>query len=139
VLIYTPLEAVTVTLIDVYVPAGTDRLKPTKVESVCKRDISYDVGMIGTVTTEPLEGVRLIPAMGSVKLKMETPAGGRSNIEILRCALPVLQPVEHPPFFSPLHEANSSTAADKAKRNNAFIFITHPRCHRTAGKAPVSM
>jgi hypothetical protein len=95
--------------------------------------------MIGTVTTEPVEGVRLIPAMGSVKLRMEAPAGGRSNIEILKFALPVLQPVEHPPFFSPLHDANSRTAADKVKRNNAFVFITHPRFHRTAGKSPVSM
>jgi hypothetical protein len=78
VLINTPLEAVTVTLMEVYVPAGTGRFEPSKMESVCRRVISYDVGVIGTVTNVPVEGVSEIPATGSVKLSMEIPAGGRS-------------------------------------------------------------
>ena len=89
-----------------------------------------------------MEGVRVIPAIGSVKLRRETPAGGRSYRVIFNCALPVLQPVEHPPLFNPLHDANTRTAADNAKRNNAFIFIPHPVSEisrRAAGKSPVTM
>jgi len=124
VLIYTPLEAVTVTLIDVYVPAGTARFRPTRLESVCRRVISYDVGVIGTVTFEPAEGVSVIPAMGSVKLRMETPAGGKSYRVMFKFALPALQPVEHPLFFSPLHDPNIRIVADRAKTSSAFIART---------------
>jgi len=127
VLIYTPLDAVTVTLTDVYVPAGTERFRPTRLESVCRRVISYDVGVIGTVTFDPEEGVSVIPAMGSAKLRMETPAGGKSYRVMFKFALPALQPVEHPPFFSPLHDPNIGIVADKAKTNRAFVFMTHPK------------
>ena len=102
-------------------------LTPTKAESVCKRVISYDVGVIGTVTAVPLEGVSVIPATGSVKLSIETPAGGRSKRVILKFALPPPQFVMHPPFFRPLQDAKRKTAGDKVKTANAFIFITHPR------------
>jgi hypothetical protein len=142
VLINTPLEVVTVTLIEVYVPAGTDMLTPTKAESVCKRVISYEVGVIGTVTAVPLEGVRVIPATGSVKLSIETPAGGRSKRVILRFALPPPQFVMHPPLFTPLQDAKRKTAADKVKTDNAFIFIPHPRSAfncRAVVQLPVSM
>jgi hypothetical protein len=141
-LINTPLEVVTVILIEVYVPAGTDMLTPTKAESVCKRVISYDVGVIGTVTAVPLEGVRVIPATGSVKLSIETPAGGRSNRVILRFALPPPQFVMHPPSFRPLQDAKRKTAADKVRTAKAFIFITHPRSAfncRALVKLPVQM
>ena len=127
VLMNTPFEAVTVTLIEVYVPAGTDRFEPTKVESVCRRVISYDVGAIGTATSVPDDGVSEIPAMGSVKLSMETPAGGRSKRVILKFALPLPQPVKHPPFFNPLHDPKTRTMTDKAKTNSAFIFMIHPK------------
>jgi hypothetical protein len=118
----TPLEAVTVTLIEVYFPAGTDRFEPTKRESVCRSVISYDVGVIGTVTDVPDEGVSEIPATGSVKLNMETPAGGRSCRVILKLAFPPPQP-KHPPFFGPLHDPKTRTMTDKVKRNSAFIFM----------------
>jgi hypothetical protein len=121
VLMNTPLDAVTVTLIDVYVPGGTARFWPTRLESVCRRVISYDVGVIDTVTFDPEEGVSVIPAMGSVKLRMETPAGGKSYSVMFRFALPALQPVEHPPFFSPLHDPNIRIVADRARTSSAFI------------------
>jgi len=127
VLMNAPLDAVTVTLIEVYVPTGTERSKPTKLESVCRRVISYDVGVIGTVTFDPEEGVSVIPATGSVKLRMETPAGGKSYRVMFKFALPALQPVEHPPFFSPLHDPNIRIVADRAKTNSAFVFMTHPK------------
>jgi len=123
----TPLEAVTVTFIEVYVPAGTDRFEPTKVESVCRRVISYDVGAIGTATNVPDDGVSEIPATGSAKLNMETPAGGRSKRVILKFALPPPQPVEHPPFLTPLHDPKTRTMTEKAKRNSAFIFMELPK------------
>jgi len=100
------------------------------------------VGVIGTVTLEPEEGVSVIPAMGSVKLSMETPAGGRSKSVILRFALPPPQFVVHPPLFAPLQDAKRKTAADKANTDNAFIFITHPRSAfncRAVVQLPVSM
>jgi hypothetical protein len=115
-------------------------LTPTKAESVCKRVISYDVGVIGTVTAVPLEGVSEIPATGSVKLSIETPAGGRSKRVILRFALPPPQFVVHPPLLLPLHDANRKTAADKVKTDNAFIFMIHPRStfqFRTVVQFPV--
>jgi len=123
----TPLEAVTVTLIEVYVPAGTDRFEPTKVESVCRRVTSYDAGVIGTATNVPEDGVSEIPATGSVKLSMETPVGGRSKRVTLKFALPLPQPVEHPPFFTPLHDPKSRTITEKAKKNSAFIFTALPK------------
>src|SRR5260370_39569540 len=115
-------------------------LTPTKAESVCKRVISYAVGVIGTVTAEPLEGVSEIPATGSVKLSIETPAGGRSKSVILRFALPPPQLVVHPPVLLPLHDANRNTAANKVRTDNAFIFMTHPRSTfqcRTVVQSPV--
>lgn len=130
----TPLEAVTVTLIEVYVPAGTDRLEPTRVESVCRRVISYDVGAIGTATTVPDDGVSEIPAMGSVKLSMETPAGGRSKRVILKFALPLPQPAKQPPFFRPLHDPKTRTMTDKAKTNSAFVFMMHPIQSSASGR-----
>jgi hypothetical protein len=142
VLMNTPLEAVTVTLIEVYVPAGTARLKPTRLESVCSRVISYDVGVIGTVTTEPVDGVRVIPAIGRVKLRMDTPAGGRSERVILKFAWPPPQPVEHPPFFKPLQDPNPITATNPTTRNIAFFFMKHPRTEfscRVAKKSPLTM
>ena len=130
----TPLEAVTVTLIEVYVPAGTDRFEPTRVESVCRRVISYDVGVIGTATNVPEDGVSEIPATGSAKLSMETPVGGRSKRVTLKFALPLPQPVEHPPFFTPLHDPKTRTMTDRAKTNSAFIFITHRKQSSVSGR-----
>lgn len=123
VLINTPLEIVTITLIEVYVPAGTDRFEPTKRESVCRTVISYDVGVIGTVTNVPDEGVSEIPATGRVKLNMETLAGGRSYRVILKLAFPPPPQPKHPPFFGPLHDPKTRTMTDKVKRNSAFIFM----------------
>ena len=69
--------------------------------------------------------------MGSVKLSMETPAGGRSKRVILKFAFPLLQPEKHPPFFSPLHDPKARTMTDKPKRNNALIFMIHPKYKRS--------
>ena len=92
------------------------------------------MGAIGTGTGVPDDGVSEIPAMGSVKLNMETPVGGRSKRVILKFASPLPQPVEHPPFFTPLHDPKTRTMTDRAKTNSAFIFIIHPKQSSVSGR-----
>lgn len=71
-LIKIPLDPANVTLIDVYVPAGTVTPLATSEESVCNRVISKFVVVELTATGLPVVGVRLTPITGSVMLSTFT-------------------------------------------------------------------
>jgi hypothetical protein len=71
-LIKIPLDPAKVTLIAVYVPAGTVAPASTSEESVCNRVISKFVVVELTATGLPVVGVRLTPITGSVMLSTFT-------------------------------------------------------------------
>jgi hypothetical protein len=73
----------------------------------------------------PDEGVKLMAAMGSVKLKMSTPMGGVSYIVMLSLALPPPQFVMQV-LFGPLQDDNDKAAIAMRSRNARLQFIEHP-------------
>ena len=93
-------------------------------ESVCRRVASSEVTAGVIANWLPDEGVKLMAAMGSVKLKRSTPVGGVSYIVMLRLALPPPQVVQV--LFGPLQEDNDKAAIATRSRNARFQFIGHP-------------
>src|SRR5579859_2492109 len=85
-----PVEAPTVTLTAVYVPAATDALVTTTSESVCNR-VNSKLDAVPEENTEtwlPDDEVSEIPTMGKVKLRTVVFVGGVSEMETLSEALP---------------------------------------------------
>src|SRR5664279_478127 len=96
------------------------------VESVCSLVISEDDTEVPTETGLPEEGVRLIPAIGSVKLSTEVPVGGVSYREIVRLAVPPPQFETQGCVPKPLQEFKIATAQMASRPKNNFDFMRTP-------------
>src|ERR1700739_4201228 len=78
-------------------------------------------------TSLPLEGVRLIPTIGRLKLKTLTPLGGVSYSVTFTIAFPVVQfVVQVPPFF-PLQEVSDRAPTTTKKFSLVFQFMQTPQ------------
>ena len=95
------------------------------VESVCRRVTSTDETLVGTDTGLPEDGVKLMPAIGSVKLNTSAPMGGTSKMDIVRLALPPPQFVTHGVCI-PLHEVNKVIENVASRPRYHFDFIDTP-------------
>ena len=86
----------------------------------------------------PPEGVRLIPAIGRLKLRTSTPVGGVSNSVTLTVAVPVVPQFVVHLFFSPLQELSASTPTSVMNIRDFFEFILtpHDRIRQTAPDGP---
>lgn len=86
----------------------------------------------------PVASVRLIPAIGRLKLRTSTPVGGVSNSVTLTVAVPVVPQFIVHLFFSPLQELRVTTAATVIHRRDFFEFIhaPHDRIRQTAPDGP---
>ena len=73
----------------------------------------------------PVDGVRLIPTIGKVKLRTLTPVGGVSKSVTFTVASPVGQFVVHL-FLEPVQEARGRTTRKMRGSNRRFEFIKHP-------------
>jgi len=85
------------------------------------------MGLAGekTLTTVPVELVRVIDRTGTLKLRKVELEGGVSTKDKVRFALPPVQPVVQVVLPTPLHELREKIAA--TKRNERRIrFIEHP-------------
>lgn len=73
-------------------------------------------------------GVRLMPAIGRVKLKTLAPVGGVSYMVMVRFAVPGPQPVTHPPpLFRPLQEESKNVELRARRLRDHFERIGTPR------------
>ena len=74
----------------------------------------------------PVDGVRLMPTIGRLKLSTVTPLGGVSKSVMLTLASPVVQFVVHL-LLEPLQEASPRTAAITRRSNVLFGFMQTPQ------------
>jgi hypothetical protein len=122
----TPEGAATVTLTAVYVPAATSCVV-MKFVSDCSRvnSKSADGFEEKTETALPLEGVRVMPMIGNVKLTMDVFVGGVSEMVMLSDVSPPPQLVVHA-LCSPLHELNAkaNVAATTSNRRDFLGLIS---------------
>jgi hypothetical protein len=113
----------------VYDPEATLAALTISVESVSSRVISVGVIVDGEYTDTGLleedEGVRLMPTMGRLKLRMLVPVGGVSKIVMVTLALPLLLQLVQT-LLTPLQEDNDSAAIATTSVNALFQFIEHP-------------
>jgi hypothetical protein len=116
-------------MLTVYVPATTDAASTRSTESVCRRVASTELTRGVRGTGLPEEGVRVIPAIGSVKLSRVTPVGGVSNMVMLTLALPPPPPPPPPPplLFRPLQETSGRTAMPSISASKRFEFMHIPQ------------
>ena len=77
-------------------------------------------------TALPVDGVRLMPTIGRLKLSTVTPLGGVSKSVMLTLASPVVQFVVHL-LLEPLQEASPRTAATTRRINVLFGFMQTPQ------------
>jgi hypothetical protein len=136
----TPDGAATVTLTAVYVPAATFCVV-MKFVSDCRRVNSKSVDGFdeNTETPLPLEGVRVMPMIGRVKLTADVFAGGVSEIVMLNdeSALPPPQFVVHA-LCSPLQElcdnanvpATASNRRDFLEEGDCVDYVRSGWCGR---------
>ena len=104
-------------------PVGTDAFVTITSESDCNRVNSKFAVEPKTETSVPVEVVSLIPVMGKVKLRMVVFAGGVSEMEMLRAALPVGTQFVTQRSFTPLQEDSDRTAAITAKTRYFLGFM----------------
>lgn len=74
----------------------------------------------------PVDGVRLMPTIGKLKLRTFTPVGGVSKSVMLTVASPVVQFVVHL-VLEPLQEARGRTTRKIRRSNGRFEFIQTPQ------------
>ena len=94
----------------------------SRTESVCRRVTSTDVAAGVKVTALPVEGLKVIAVIGSVKLKTLRPAGV-SQSETVTCAFPP------PPvvwFFVPLQDASDSAVAISKRTRQCLELMQAP-------------
>jgi phosphoribosylformylglycinamidine (FGAM) synthase-like amidotransferase family enzyme len=94
-------------------------------ESVCRRVASTDETVVGICNGLPVEGVKLIPGIGRVKLSKSIPLGGVSKSVMLRVAFPVLQFVVQR-FLRPLQEFNETMPIAATNTNEYRKCMQNP-------------
>ena len=111
-------------------------MSTSSAESVCRRVASTDETAVVIATALPDDGVKLMPTMGRVKLRISTPVGGVSYIVIERLALPPPPQFVVQVLFGPLQDDNDRAAIARRNRNAHFQFIEHPvdRIPQTIGR-----
>jgi hypothetical protein len=129
VLMKTPLGVITVTLIEVYVPAAAAPVLVISDESDCSRVISRLAAVAASKmeTSVPAEFVRLTPTIGSVKLSKLTVVDGVARIDSVTLALPVGVQFTVQAFFTPLQEVSANSAAIARRTTEYLDFMKAPR------------